>query len=249
MPATEQVTGKYRAREAISLSDAPATVFQEDWQTYRKMVDNNYLFHREAYAALHRTLAEEMTAPFRFLDLACGDASASVGAVRGTAIAYYHGVDLSGPALDIARETLKGLPCPVTLEQRDFVDALRAGVDPYDVVWIGLSLHHFMAGQKLELMRRIRDIVGDTGTFLIYENASPGDETRDAWMARWDLQRPHWSAYTEDEWCTIADHVHANDYPETDTMWRVLGAAAGFARMRELYTCPTDLFRLYCFQA
>ena len=82
---------------------AAATVFQDEWQVYRKMVDENYLFHREAYAALHDILTEESDLPFRFLDIACGDASATVGALRKTAVAHYHGIDLSTPALDLAR--------------------------------------------------------------------------------------------------------------------------------------------------
>lgn len=228
---------------------AAATVFQEEWQVYRKMVDNNYLFHREAYAALHRHLVVEATEPFRFLDIACGDASATIGALRGTRIAHYHGIDLSKTALDLARETLATLPCPVTIEVRDFVEALRDQPPAADIVWIGLSLHHFLAPQKLELMRHIRSIVGDRGMFLIYENASPGEETREAWMDRWDLQLPHWHAYTPQEWDTIAEHVHANDFPETAATWHALGTAAGFSRVREIYVCPTDLFRLYCFQA
>jgi ubiquinone/menaquinone biosynthesis C-methylase UbiE len=248
MPTAQQVTATSRHPADIAAKTA-AKVFQEDWQTYRKMVDNNYLFHREAYDALRRILVAEMISPFRFLDVACGDASATVTALRGTRIAHYHGVDLSGPALDLARETLEVLPCPVTLERRDFVEALRDTDDRFEVVWIGLSLHHFLAPQKLELMRRVRDIVGETGRFLIYENASPGEETREAWMARWDLQRPHWHAYTPAEWETIAQHVHANDHPETDATWRALGAAAGFSRTRLIYACPTELFRLYCFQA
>jgi hypothetical protein len=35
--------------------DEPASsLFQTQWQTYRKIVENNYTFHREAYSELHR---------------------------------------------------------------------------------------------------------------------------------------------------------------------------------------------------
>ena len=36
------------------------TMFQQDWTIYRKTVDNNFLFHREAYATLHEFLANEV---------------------------------------------------------------------------------------------------------------------------------------------------------------------------------------------
>jgi hypothetical protein len=74
-------------------------LFQQDWMLYRKMVDNNFLYHREAYGRLHGVLVNEVARPFRFLDIACGDASASVGALRGTRVAHYQGIDFSGAAL------------------------------------------------------------------------------------------------------------------------------------------------------
>ena len=231
-------------------SGLAATVFQKEWQVYRKMVDNNYLFHNEAYAELRRWLLANAKAPFRFLDLACGDASASVKALSGTGVSHYQGVDLSEPALDLAREALAALPCAVSLERRDFAAALESREMSTDVAWIGLSLHHYRAPDKLRLMRSARDTVGESGALLVYENASPGEETREQWMKRWDQQRPDWRSFSEAEWVTITDHhVHVNDFPETDATWRALGHAAGFGDVRRLYVCPTDLFRLYCFRA
>ncbi len=224
-------------------------LFQQDWKIYRKMVDNNFLFHREAYSRLQRFLNDEIDKPFRFLDIACGDASASIGALRETRIAHYHGIDFSAPALDLAAETLRDLPCPVTLEQRDFVEALAGRKDLVDVAWIGLSLHHLLAPAKLAFMRDIRLALARDGYFLIYENTSPDGEDRASWLRRWDLQKPGWSAYSQQEWNAMAAHVHAADHPETDGRWRELGREAGFTSVRELYAAPTDLFRLYCFCA
>jgi hypothetical protein len=40
--------------------DEPAlALFQQQWQLYRKFVDNNYFFHREVYGQLHRILVDE----------------------------------------------------------------------------------------------------------------------------------------------------------------------------------------------
>jgi hypothetical protein len=47
----------------------------------------------------------------------------------------------------------------------------------------------------------------------------------------------------------ITDHVHAADFPETTSRWHSLGHEAGFDRVRELFVSPTDLFRMYCFEA
>lgn len=222
-------------------------LFQQDWKLYRKMVDNNFLFHRQAYAALHEVLINDAARPFRFLDIACGDASASVGALRGTDIAHYHGIDFSGAALELAGMALAELNCTVKFEQRDFLEAVAGMVEQVDVAWIGLSLHHLQSMEKLGFMRTIHDVLAPGGLFLIYENTSPNGEDRESWLRRWDRQKPSWTAYSEDEWNAMAAHVHAADFPETDATWHRLGREAGFANVREVFAAPTDLFRLYLF--
>ena len=231
------------------LKEPSLGLFQRQWKLYRKVVDNNYLFHREAYAQLHRILVGEAVQAFRFLDIACGDARATADALKGTRVAHYHGIDLSQPALNLAANALTTLRCPIMLDRADFVEALRNWSQPVDVAWIGLSLHHLVAPAKLTLMRKIRGIVGDNGLFLIYEDASPDDEDRAAWLRRWDRQRPSWTALTVEEWDAITAHVHTADFPETASRWHSLGREAGFTRVRQLFVAPSNLFRMYCFRA
>jgi SAM-dependent methyltransferase len=211
------------------------------------MVENNFLFHREAYARLHAVLVEDFSRPFSFLDIACGDASASAGALTGTTIASYTGIDFSALALKLAATNLAVLGCPITLIEGDFLSAIDRTRAPVDVVWIGLSLHHLGRPEKLTFMRKLRGILKPGGRLMIFENTSPDGEDRERWLARWDLQRPHWHAYTADEWTRMTDHVHAADYPETLSTWRSLGQGAGFRLVEDLYTTPTDLFRVWSF--
>ncbi|MDB5563303.1 MAG: hypothetical protein JWN11_2721 [Hyphomicrobiales bacterium] len=241
----------FNESDITSVTDQRTAVdfFQQDWQIYRKMVENNYLFHKEAYEQLHKLLVEEFSRPFSFLDVACGDAGAAVDALMGTRVARYFGIDLSQDALDLAAENLTRLNCPTDLKEADFAEALREWQQPVDVVWIGLSLHHFGGAEKLELMREARRIVGADGLFAIYENASPDGEDRETWLRRWDMQEPLWRAYSPAEWNAMRAHVHGNDFPETSSGWHALGHEAGFGKVREVYTCPTDLFRLHSFRA
>lgn len=230
-----------------AVDQSTVAMFQADWDTYRKLVENNFLSHREAYATLHRELLRHYPHPFHFLDIACGDASASAAAVRGTAVRAYTGIDLSALALDLATGNLAHLGCSVTLVEHDFIDAIAEPDDPVDVAWIGLSLHHLRTGEKLDFMRRVRALLAPGGRLMVYENTSLDGEDRDAWLERWDRQRPDWHAYTDLEWSRLAAHVHAADFPETVSGWRALGHEAGFTTIEDLYTTPTDLFRLWSF--
>src|ERR1700693_4865761 len=125
---------------------------------------------------------------------------------------------------------------------------MRDRPDPVDVAWISLSLHHLLAPAKLSLMREIRNVVGDRGLFLIYENATPDDEDRDAHLLRWERHYQLCTALTPEEYEGMRAHVRAYDFPKTNSRWHSLGHEAGFNQVRELFVAPTDLFRMYCFQ-
>ena len=228
--------------------DSAVAFFQRQWRVYRKLVDNNYLFHREVYERLRNLLIEDVSEPFCFLDVACGDASATVDALKKTQVSHYHGIDISRAALEMAAQTVRALSCPATLYRATSVQALEDWRNPVQVVWIGLSLHHLGTPGKLNVMQDVRRILGEQGVFVVYENTSPDGEDRDEWHHRWDLQKPHWTAYTDEEWNAITAHVHAADIPETTTRWHQLGHEAGFSNVMEVFTAPSDLFRMYVFR-
>jgi SAM-dependent methyltransferase len=235
---------------AAPILDAEAEEqFAKAWGTYQKIVDHDYAGHREAYGLLHRILVRDMKGPFRFLDLACGDARGVVGALRGTRVAHYHGVDLSQPALDLAAKALEALDCPVELDRRDFVAAMADRPEPADLVWIGLSLHHLESADKRVIMREALGVLGGEGAMVIYEPTRREGESRAAYVARFAaITKTLWAALDPDEWAAIADHVARCDLPETPSGWQLLAREAGFARTEELFTAPTDLYRMFRFR-
>ena len=234
------------------MTDEPSSqaVFLRQWQTYRKILKRNYMFHQEVYTILHNLLVEEAVQPFRFLDIACGDASATVNALRGTTVERYYGIDISQPALDLAAEELQGVGCPVVLQNRDFVDALTDWSEPLDVAWIGQSLHHLTSDAKPALMTRIRSMLGDGGLFVTWEPTTREGEDRAGWLKRFQTEtRPFWTDMTDGECDAMVDHMRAGDYPETAARWHSLGRDAGFKTSEELFVAPRDLSRMYCYRA
>jgi SAM-dependent methyltransferase len=223
-------------------------VFLQAWQTYRKVLDRNYMFHREVYSVLRQVLLA--TAPgYRFLDIACGDAAATVTALRGTEVGAYYGIDISEPALEIAGRELADLDCTVRLIAQDLGEALAGWSEPVDVAWIGQSLHHLGTEAKRELMRAVRRNLRPGGLFLIWEPTTERGEDRDGWTARFvSGSRSLWSDLDDAEWNAMLAHIRAADYPEPAEIWLRLGREAGFARTNEVYTAPTGLARVYRFQ-
>jgi SAM-dependent methyltransferase len=231
------------------LDEQAIQTFRDQWQVYSKVVDNDYLSHEAVRAVLHRELVTNVNRPFRFLDLACGDARLTVAALQGTPVIHYHGIDLSAPALAMASETVETLVCPVELEQEDFVSAMRRRPEPADVVWIGLALHHLQTPDKQALMREIRAVVGDSGGFLIYEPVRNEGESRPAYLDRFEqINHSAWAALTPDEWAIMLAHVRAADFPEPPSVWAQLGRDAGFPDVCDLFTDPTGFYTVFCFR-
>src|SRR5215470_15575159 len=174
------------ASTSLVMDEEAMQAFRHQWQTYSKVVDHDYLSHKTVGAVLHRELVTDVNRPFRFLDLACGDARLTVAALQGTPVLHYHGIDLSAPALAIARQTVEALACSAELEEQDFVSAMRDRPEPADVVWIGLALHHLQTPDKRVLMREVRATDGDSGRFLIYEPVCHEGESRPAYLDRFE---------------------------------------------------------------
>ncbi|RUT88894.1 class I SAM-dependent methyltransferase, partial [Mesorhizobium sp. USDA-HM6] len=123
-------------------------MFNRELETYRRIVGANLMYHQDVYHLLRGLLVEQAPASFRFLDVACGDASASAAMLRTTEIGNYVGIDLSEASLRLAAEALDGLPCPVELRCCDFAQAMAKWSEPVDVIWIGMSLHHLPTAAK-----------------------------------------------------------------------------------------------------
>jgi cyclopropane fatty-acyl-phospholipid synthase-like methyltransferase len=224
--------------------------FQQQWATYRKVVERDYLCHHEVGGILHATLNEVFTAPFTFLDIACGDASMMKAALSGTKVHHYHGIDLSEPALRLAAANLAGLPFAVDLDHRDFVDAMMRRPKHADAAWCSLSIHHLATDDKRRLMKAIRTATGARGLFLLYEPTCRADEDRDAFLKRFQrTNQSLWSVLTPPEWAQIWQHVSTCDFPETATVWCELGREAGFREARQIFVDPTDFYRLFRFDA
>jgi SAM-dependent methyltransferase len=239
-------TDRNPGAEAPSLAaDETQALFNRQLAAYRRIVGANLMFHREVYGLLREVLARDMPRPFAFLDIACGDAVASAGALKGTSVERYHGIDLSAESLRLASEALKILPCPVELTCCDFAEAMAGWAAPVDVAWIGMSLHHLQREGKARLMRDVHDALKPGGIMLIWEATLLDGESRDEWLDRFSACRTAFAAVTDEEFAAMESHTRLADFPETAGTWTEMGRQAGFANVEQLFTMPNRLGRVF----
>jgi len=230
---------------ASAATDDAQAMFNKHLATYRKIVGENLMFHREVYGLLRTLLSQEMPKPFKFLDIACGDAVASAGALKGSAIGHYYGIDLSPQSLDLARESLKDLPCPIDLRCGDFAEEMADWSDTVDFVWIGMSLHHLQPDGKVRLMKDVRDTLSRDGLFLIWEPTLLDEENREEHFDRFSAYRNVWAALTDEEFAAMDAHMRLADFPEKADTWKAMGREAGFSEAEQIFLMPNRFGRVY----
>ena len=233
-------------RRATVTSDQE--LFAKGLATYQRVVAANYMAHEQVGNLLHEVLLNEAKDGFVFADLGCGTAPFSAVALAGTGVARYIGIDISKPSLDVARDALSSLTCPVEFRCHDFVEAIQTCEGPLDVVWIGQSLHHLRASEKRAFMRRVERLLPRDGLFLIWEPTCFEGEDRDGWMERFRQMRPQWPAISDEEFTAFDSHHRASDYAETAATWKGMAREAGFEQADELFTAPNQLARVYLFR-
>jgi ubiquinone/menaquinone biosynthesis C-methylase UbiE len=222
-------------------------LFAKGLATWKKVVAGNYLAHEQAYNVLHEVLLKEAKDRFVFADLACGAAPFSAEALAGAGVGRYIGVDISKESLEIAKETLAPLSCPVELRCQDFVEAIDAWEGPLDVAWIGLSLHHLRTSEKRAFIGKIERLVPRDGLFLIWEPTCLEGEDREGWAERYS-QYLKGLPVTDDDFAAMDSHQRASDYPETAATWEGMARETGFEQADELFASPDQFTSVYLFR-
>jgi SAM-dependent methyltransferase len=237
-------------QEVMKGSDRDAVVVREffnGWSLYRRIVDNDYLYHRSVREFFSRWL-DAFGRPFSFLDLGCGDADFSSGILRGRPLQSYTGIDLSPVALDLARQNTALLGVPCNLIAGDFMTSLGGLVGTYDIIYIGLSLHHLQRREKEFFFGELRGKLAPGGVLLIFDPVLTPGESRESYMGRWvDHAQWAWRALTVEEISGAVEHVTTSDYPEEIATLNHMAIGASFKPAGIRFTDRTDFYALMAF--
>ena len=243
-------------QEVMKKSDRDAADVREffnGWSLYRRIVDNDYLYHRSTREALTAWLdkwVRDSNRSFSFLDLGCGDAAFSAGILKERGVTSYTGMDLSPVALDLARENTAEIAAPISLIPGDFMLEIGTLPSSYDIIYIGLSLHHLSRQEKEFFFGALRHKVAPGGAVLIFDPVLTPGESRDSYMGRWvDHAEWSWKALSVEEVAGAVQHVTSSDFPEEIATLNRMAVGSGFKPAEILFMDHTDFYALMAFQS
>ncbi len=210
----------------------PVEIFCQEWEIYQKVIDNNYMFHKELYADLTDFLASHFAnRPIAVLELGCGDATWSAQSLAAIPVERYLGYDLSQAALDLARQHLAALPCPVDLVCGNLMEGITQTQETFDLVLIGFALHHFQTDEKAAFFRQCRRVLNADGALYFLDVVRDEHQNRDDYIAAYTAyMAQHWPALGKAGLASICKHVTENDFPEMASWYATTGQESGFAR-------------------
>jgi len=203
-------------------------LFTENWLTYKKIIDENYMFHREMYQALQAFLGKQLsTAPISVLDLGCGDASKIPCAFSLCQLDYYCGIDLSALALVSAHQTISEVTKQYDLVCVDMLDGLTQVDKQFDVVFSSYALHHLSASDKAKFFIHAYTALKPSGILILIDTLKDASEDLHTYYDNYlGFAKNNWQALSDVEIKRVSEHVRASDFPET---FKYLENAAYFA--------------------
>lgn len=223
----------------ISIDDgeSDAVGFFEQWGVYKKIMDNNYMFHNEIADILNQHFTSYFKRPFSILDLGCGDSYTASRSLSGSKLESYTGVDLSRTALGFARSNLESFNVIKKFIAHDFFKILYEIEQKYDVIQAGYSMHHLDTESKRIMIGKCHEILNNPGLLLIYDVCRKPNESRDEYFGEYCGNcEENWTGLDKKGIKLLIDHICSFDYPETiDTHFRYV-QEAGFIKPEVLFT-------------
>lgn len=238
--------------EQTSAFSQSCELFNDNWQIYQKILQNNYMEHCEIYSVLHEFLVHRVQKPFQLLDLGCGDASIAVPALMGTSIQAYYGIDLSQAAITLAFDNLAAISCPKKLIEGDFTALVPQLVSTqqkrFDIILASFSLHHLKLKQKDKLMGQLFQLLKPEGVLIIVDIVRQQAEERTTYIDRYLRNvRQGWTALSTQEVSSIEAHITSSDFPETQKTLQQLALENRFSWSECLYQDKLESSQLLCF--
>lgn len=199
-------------------------LFDQRWQTYRRVLDHNLMEHQEVSRATETAIREWLqqrpatAPPLRMVDLGCGDLALLVPLLRQLPLADYVGLDLSASVLERAAAALGPVAYPCRWIEGDLL--AWACADPasdggtVDLIHTAFAVHHLDEQGKQAFLRGCLARLAPDGLLVWADVFRPADESHDNYINRYIQRVRHsWQTLSSAEQESLIDHLSGHDLP------------------------------------
>lgn len=206
---------------------SPQELFIRNWNVYRKVVAADYMNHAAIGEKIKEAVAGIDT-PVKVLDAGCGDATVTLGLLKGKKIAMYTGIDLSAPALELAAAALQEEWIPYALEEGAIEERIPAYEGACDLLHMSFVLHHLPDAVKEQVVHYCAAKLKSGGLFILVDAYRKEGQSREAYLDSYMLRLKDWIGLTPEELADIESHIRSFDFPAVLTDMEQWLRAAGF---------------------
>jgi SAM-dependent methyltransferase len=233
-------------KSSINAATQTSEFFQQ-WQIYRDVINQNYMYHNELGGILNQYL-QTYDIEFDVLDLGCGDAELFARSPNTSLIKHYTGVDMSSNALSLAEERLQSKSFVKDFIIDDFCQYLSHNDKEYDLIVVGYTLHHLTTAHKIAFFETAKTLLKPAGRLLIYDVVRRDDETRDEFVDRLCKSFAEaWNKFDQTQLASIYNHVRNNDQPENELFFKHQAERLGYHYSMD-YRDKDEFYSLMSFQ-
>ena len=218
------------------------TLFEQQWQTYRTVLEHDAMEHRAAANATADALRSWMAErpdhepPPTLIDLGCGDLARMADVFRALPLSAYTGLDLTASVLPLAAKAMGTAPFPCTWQQGDLLawavrpDSLPNGSEPerVDVIHSAFAIHPLSDSQKIEFLRGARQRIEPDGLLLWVDVFQNADDTRETYLDRYIDRVRRWPGLNGLQMQAIVEHMQQCDWPARRGTIETIAAEEGW---------------------
>ena len=219
------------------------SLFEQQWQTYRTVLEHDAMEHRAVAAATGKELQIWLAQrpahrpPPTLVDLGCGDLARMADLFRTLPLGAYTGLDLAASVLPLAAQAMGEAPLPCRWERGDLLawaerpNPLADGNQPerVDVIHSAFAIHHLSDSQKIQFLRGARQRIETDGLLLWVDVFQNEDDTRETYLDRYIDRVRHWPALNTLQIQAIVEHMQACDWPAQRGTIETIAAQEGWS--------------------
>jgi 2-polyprenyl-3-methyl-5-hydroxy-6-metoxy-1,4-benzoquinol methylase len=190
-------------------------IFEKNWEIYQKIIANNYMLHQELAlesSAVMSTIAEDNAVDI--LDLGCGDANQISKQISAISVNSYTGIDLSIPALTLAKENLNAIHVECDFQVGPMESLIKNKNKNYNIIYSSYALHHLKDEDKKIFLIECYNKLSFNGAFILIDLFRDDNQSLEDFKENYTkMLNADWHMLKPEEKEMVIDHIQQYDFP------------------------------------